>query len=364
MVIIFSKKFFKYRRVGSEGAKTRESEVAEAQSELTALRQKLEQVRTEKQAVERSVQETEAAWETEAAGAKEAQDRANELTAQLEQERSRAAELAGQLEQEKALGAQRLRESEERAGERLARQDRSRAEDTAASTRPSERTATHSWHAAVAEFWRSYDHSAVAATAGAGGRGEVSRIAATAADREHHPVPDAAAPAGEDALDTRRDDAAAPASSEPPRPAVAQGPARASNTDVIDEDGIDGQAAAMRAALAAAKAEIAAEKTDDSDGAETPHQSPAAPAARAGSAPTPVKFTADLLKGKPAGKQKKKTKDTEPPPDLDPETAAKLRLMRRLNPGKSYDELLDQIKRETGGPSAKKQQSKKKKKWF
>ena len=185
-----------------------------------------------------------------------------------------------------------------------------------------------------------------------------------AADREHHPVTDAEAPAGEDALDTGRDDTAAPASSEPPRPVVAQGPAQPSDTDVIDDDAIDSQAAAMRAALAAAKAEIAAEKTDASGDAETPHQSPAAPAAPTGSAPTPVKFTADLLKGKPAGKQKKKAKDTEPPPDLDPETAAKLRLLRRLNPGKSHDELLDQIKSETGGSSAQKQQSKKKKKWF
>ena len=146
---------------------------------------------------------------------------------------------------------------------------------------------------------------------------------------------------------------------------------KAETTDSYDEvdPGADGsnpdapveadfsQATAMREALAAARAEIAA--ADDE-----PPPGPSAESMANVEAPDaydPVHFTADLSEEptntSPAPEQ---TEDEVDKLDLDASVRSKLKMLRRLQPGKSINDLLTQLESEKGSNVAPKQ----KRRWF
>ena len=118
----------------------------------------------------------------------------------------------------------------------------------------------------------------------------------------------------------------------------------------------------MRAALAAARAEIEAEKSGVVQASDLKKKAPVPNAVAA--APVPLKFTADLINAPAPQKKKKLKKVEELPPGLDAATESKLKLLRRLNPSKSYKELLEQISPEDKAAVSGDASSKKKRRWF
>ncbi|HNQ24492.1 MAG TPA: hypothetical protein PKK06_15505 [Phycisphaerae bacterium] len=127
------------------------------------------------------------------------------------------------------------------------------------------------------------------------------------------------------------------------------------------EDFADVQSA-MRSALAAAYAELETDDAEPPRGAGAPPV-PAHVAAPVGGGSTD--YTDDLiakpLPAEPACPPVEAETETPPPGDLDPVVAQKLRMLRRLNPNKSQQELLAQIAAEGHAPG---QATPNRKRWF
>jgi hypothetical protein len=134
------------------------------------------------------------------------------------------------------------------------------------------------------------------------------------------------------------------------------------NEDTPLDDDVDSQASAMKAALVAARAQM--ERGDD-DSAVVPSSKAQAETSRAASDPkTQVDtsgFGDDLVAKSETEDEAQTSKGDSLPPDLPPEVVAKLKTLRRLNPNRSYEELLAQATVDKGPQNAGTQ---KKKKWF
>jgi hypothetical protein len=115
------------------------------------------------------------------------------------------------------------------------------------------------------------------------------------------------------------------------------------------------QAGALRAALEAARAEV--EDAQDEPPHET-HMPVEQPAPEAREANNPLIFTGKT--SKPEQSEPPLGSEAELEASLDPETRRKIKMLRRLNPGKPLQELLEQISA-TKTPAA---QKKAKRKWF
>jgi hypothetical protein len=129
----------------------------------------------------------------------------------------------------------------------------------------------------------------------------------------------------------------------------------------------------MRAALAAARVEIDTADDEPPPGWQRDPKPEEVRAPQHPSVDEPADFTADLIASpiiSDRDGENEETEGKEEPPDrgtqladLDAETAQKLRLLRRLNPSKSQQELLAQIMAE----KAEQQESRgvsKKRGWF
>ncbi|GAF99490.1 unnamed protein product, partial [marine sediment metagenome] len=118
----------------------------------------------------------------------------------------------------------------------------------------------------------------------------------------------------------------------------------------------DPQGDAMKEALAAARAEIEAAK-DEAAAHPTARSRPGSESTIQTPAPGNVaaQLAGDLVASPKPTKEESQVRTTEIPQDLDPETRTKLKLLRRLNPRKSVDELLAQIANEQAAAPAQKQ---------
>jgi hypothetical protein len=124
---------------------------------------------------------------------------------------------------------------------------------------------------------------------------------------------------------------------------------------------VDTQTSAMRAALAVARAEVEAAKHDEPTAARSGAKTKTPSSGRkhkAGNAP--VQFTREMAQKSAPELVVKPPATVSASIDLDPATADRLRLMRRLNPAQSDQELLAKIAAEEKNPARIKQ----KKSWF
>jgi hypothetical protein len=120
----------------------------------------------------------------------------------------------------------------------------------------------------------------------------------------------------------------------------------------------------MKAALAAARAEIEAPDAEPPPGSvENMDGQDAPPPPVRGSDDLPLKLGGDSGGHPEVGDDQPSPTGSEIPTDLDPEISSKLKLLRRLNPDKSYEELLAQAVAHAGDSSSS-NQDKKKRKWF
>jgi hypothetical protein len=116
----------------------------------------------------------------------------------------------------------------------------------------------------------------------------------------------------------------------------------------------------MQQALAAARAEIEASKSEPA---------PQQPTERQDIVPLPEEDTAtrenngDPTTASQAADAEPPAQTNDTPRDLDPETATKLKLLRRLNPHKSVDELLAQIASDSTTGSGQRQRQRRKRFW-
>ncbi len=125
----------------------------------------------------------------------------------------------------------------------------------------------------------------------------------------------------------------------------------------------ESQAAALQAAADAARAEIEAADDELPTGAFPDTREPTPPfTSQSDRDAAPFKFTRALTATTETVEKAVSAREEELPPDLDPETAQKLKLLRRLNSGKSYEELLHRITADKAAQPPSKQ--KKKHKWF
>jgi len=217
-------------------------------------------------------------------------------------------------------------------------------------------------HAAVADFWDQFDSARINRHAAAGAGMDTAPSGLRSGSIEF-------GGAGHRRAGHAEDQSIDPSGKPVSEPPAAEGP-------IVEEQS---QSAALRRALEAARAEMAAAESE-----AAPSLSPEArmkleeDARRAAEAIAPVKFTSEMAArtarttgvgksdktSKPAAAKKavtrRKTVTAAPQIELDPETANKLKTLRRLNPTKSEAELLAQIESE----KAKTSTVKAKKGWF
>jgi hypothetical protein len=206
-------------------------------------------------------------------------------------------------------------------------------------------------HAAVATFWASFDRSTPEAevippkSEESADPSGIEMEAAAAQEPEESPDATSAPPADLVSLD---DETEALDSMESGESALEE----SLDTDIT-------QAGAMQEALAAARAEIAAA---DDEPVSAPAVDYAVEHPEHSRRAQPVKFTREFVEqhAKPNDQAQNQEPSRSEHMQLDPETAGKLKLLRRLNPGKSVEALLAQIKDEQPNTPAAKQ----KRSWF
>ncbi|MFH1110263.1 MAG: hypothetical protein V1790_13875 [Planctomycetota bacterium] len=309
----------KARRVVGEVDESRWSELGKLRAESNALRTEIELSRTRERELAGSLGKAEAAHAREMHAAEDARVEAKRLAVQLDEEKKAAAERQAAIERREQEVLTLLEEVE--------------AKSTASPNAPdgvallAQRQASQ---AAVAAFWAEYK---IAPQSGPGAR---------ATGRSKQADPPARNTAAPDASEARTS-----AETAPVEPGAAEEP-------------VDTQASAMRDALAAARAEVEAAKREEPSAVHSgPRQKSTSNGRKRKAANTPQKFTRDLAGTAP--------ELPAPQPaavvasiDLDPDTANRLRMLRRLNPSKSDAELLARITAE----STKAGKPKQKKSWF
>jgi len=123
------------------------------------------------------------------------------------------------------------------------------------------------------------------------------------------------------------------------------------------------QATAMKSALQAARAEVDAASQQSAKVKKSTTKTTKKKSTKP-SGYTPIKVTKETLAKKDTTEEDKKKKTTKEvdtfPAGLDAETRKKLKTLRRLNPGKSDEELLNKV----GKKAAKQGKGKDKKNWF
>jgi hypothetical protein len=248
-----------------------------------------------------------------------------------EDARTEAARLAEQLADEKRAAAEQRAAIERREHEVLALLQEVEAKSAGSTAKPQDGATLlvqrQASHTAVATFWADFKpvppHAQLAAALSAGTAVIVAGATATASAVGSSEIADAEEHASEEAVDT--------------------------------------QASAMREALAATRAEVEAAKREESTVPRSglKEKTPSSGKKRkAGN--SPVKFTREMAHGAVPGAPPPQPAPVVASIDLDPETANKLRMMRRLNPSKSDQELLARISQEVKKPG----KAKPKKGWF
>ncbi|MGB2984496.1 MAG: hypothetical protein WBE26_01325, partial [Phycisphaerae bacterium] len=268
---------------------------------------------------------------------------------------ARLDKLTSQLEQERAQYTEGLADIEKREEDVLALVEEADARCDAASTDLANASLNmmerHACHTAIARFWEDFNLNAqVVEDVELTQEGDAAADDTDTSEMGAGDLPVRADDAGETTVEA--DPVQEPVSDECPGD---------DDEQVIEAD--ESQAAAMQAALASARAEIEAADDEPPPGLPAgapPETDPSPPEPESSS--SPYKVTSDLLATPTVDDKTSLAEESEPSLDLDPETANKLKLLRRLNPAKSQGELLAQITAEkTGKPETR---QKRRKKWF
>lgn len=321
------------QRVADELAEARKKEFAEAQQQAESLRTEVESLRGAIKDLEAQVETAQVEQGANADDADNAHREVVELESNLKKQRMEFEERNAILQDERNALDARAAEIELRERDALALMEEMEQGQSGDGERETQYSATvdaSAVHGAVASFWESFDLSAL-------------------------PTNDAARPPMVPVT---------PA--EPITPPDGADHAN-NNAEPAPDDEIEDTQAAMRAALTAARAEL--EQADQEPAPGTKRSGKAnksAPAAKVKSANDPIKITRESLmkraKEEEAGDTAAKTKQEEKPlpQDLDAAALQQLRMLRRLNPNQSDEQLLGRINTKPESPGGQKQ----KRGWF
>jgi len=332
------------------------SELNKVRSELHAMRRENELARARERELEGSLGKVQAANAREMHAAEEARTEAARLTEQLEDEKRTAAEQRAAIFAQCLIAAGLKGSSADGEHEVLALLEGVKTKSVGLTalvvTSPNDSRVVglpsdggtllvqrQASHTAVATFWADFkpapSHAGPASTVSAGTKTVVADTTATQSQTTSSLL-----------TRSRHDSRVVPL---------------LGAQECATEEAVDTQASAMRTALASARAEVEAAKHKERTAARSGPKAKALSNGRkrkAGNAP--VQFTRETAQ-KPAPELvAKQPAAVSASIDLDPETANRLRMMRRLNPTKSDQELLAKISAEEKNPARVKQ----KKGWF
>jgi len=333
----------KARSVVAEIDDSRGIELNKVRADLTAMRSESESSRSRERKLEESLGKAQTAHASELHAAEEARATAERLAVQLEDEKRAAAEQRTAIERREHEVLALLKEAETKsagstAGVVSSPNDSSQVNNSPSASRGRRLTGLppdggvllaqrQASHTAVATFWADFRQPPSHAGTGAALSLVTKSVVAD--------------------TDTTESQTAASQNAE--------------TQECAAEEALDNHVSAMREASAASRSEAeAAQHKEPAGVCSGPKGGTPSNGKKRKAGDAPVKFTRDMARTAAPELLAKPPAAITASIDLDPETANKLRMMRRLNPTRSDQELLAKISQEEMKPG----KAKRKKSWF